>query len=453
MLNAEQIAEVEDWLNEHQIGDVECMTMDLSGVARGKSMLAGKFIDSLKKNNLRIPDAVFGMAVTGEYISNVHIPMIERDITLVPDLSSLCVAPWQDEPTATVICDAYTADGDPFGPSARHALRKVLQLYRDKGWEPIVAPEFEFYLLDKTSGPKAKIKPPIGETGWRERGSSAFSIDAVDDFAALFSDVYDYCEAQEVQIDALVHEDGAAQFEININHGEALRVADQAFLFKRIVRKAALKHGFHATFMAKPYPEDAGSSMHLHQSVVDVKTGTSVFATSDGSDSDLFLAHIAGLQKYIPAVMPILAPYFNSYRRLAGRMSSPVNTHWGRENRTVGLRVPESEPNARRVENRIGGSDVNPYLAIAASLGCGYLGMVANMEPDAPLEGNAYDSDSHRLPIHYLEALDVMRECEPLRDIFDPALIETFIEIKEEEHSDFLTVLSPWETEYLTLTV
>ena len=193
--------------------------------------------------------------------------------------------------------------------------------------------------------------------------------------------------------------------------------------------------------------------MHMHQSVISTKTGENIFANQDGSDSDLFLAHIGGLQQYLPAVMPFLAPYFNSYRRLAGRMSSPVNTHWGRENRTVGLRVPESGRAGRRVENRISGADANPYLGIAASLGCGYLGMIGGVKPDDPIDGNAYESDSHRLPIHYLEALHAMRNCKPLRKVFDKALIETFINIKEEEHADFLRVLSPWETEYLTLSV
>ena len=363
------------------------------------------------------------------------------------------MTPWQDQPTASVICDAYDFEGKPISVSPRQALKSVLELYQGKGWKPVIAPEFEFYLLEKGTDGLNETRRPSGESGWQERADAVYSIDAVDDFGVLFDDVYDFCEAQNVHVDALIHEDGPAQFEFNLNHGEPLNVADQAFYFKRIVRKAALRHGYQATFMAKPHPGESGSSMHIHQSVVDSESGENVFANQDGSDSPLFLAHIGGLQKYLPAVMPMLAPYFNSYRRLAGRMSSPVNTHWGRDNRTVGLRVPESDRNARRIENRVSGSDVNPYLAIAASLACGYLGMVEELEPSDPIEGDAHDSDTMRLPIHFLEALDAMRQCEPIREIFGEGLIKTFIDIKESEHTDFLSVLSPWETDHLTQTV
>ena len=193
--------------------------------------------------------------------------------------------------------------------------------------------------------------------------------------------------------------------EINFDYGGALRLADHAFIFKRTVREAGLRHKVYATFMAKPMQNEPGSSMHVHQSVVDAETGRNLFAGKDGEDTELFRAHIAGLQKYLPAVMPLLAPNVNSYRRLTPFSDAPINTHWGYDNRTVGLRVPQSEPGARRVENRLAGADANPYLAIAASLACGYLGMTEGLEPRAPVEGSAYRL-AHTLPRTLHAALD-----------------------------------------------
>ncbi len=453
MLKRSELAQIEKWLEDHRIEDIECMIMDISGRGRGKSMPPGKFLSGIRSGGLRLPETVFALTITGEFVYNRFIDFTERDILLIPDASTICIAPWQDEPTASVICDAFDPNGEPLSFAPRQVLRNVLKLYSEKGWRPIVAPEFEFYLLEKTDDKARRHVPPKGDSGRRESSSAAFSIDGVDEFGPMFDDVYDYCEAQNVHIDALVHEAGPAQFEINLMHDNPLDVADQAFFFKRIIRKAALRHGHYATFMAKPYPQLYGSSMHVHQSVIDITTRENVFANEDGTDSDLFLNHIAGLQKYLPAVMPMLAPYFNSYRRLAGRMSSPVNTHWGRENRTVGLRVPDAAKANRRVENRVSGADVNPYLAIAASLACGYLGMVEGLTPSDPLTGNAYELDTYRLPIHYLEALENFRSSEPLRAVFGEPLIELFIDIKEDEHTDFLSVLSPWETDYLTHSV
>ncbi len=208
----------------------------------------------------------------------------------------------------------------------------------------------------------------------------------MNEFDPLFDDIYAFCERQDIEIDTLIHEDGPAQMEINLLHGDPLDLADQAFLFKRTAREAALRHKMYTTFMAKPHAREPGSAMHIHQSVVDKKTRANVFSNKDGSPSQLFFAHIGGLQKYLPAAMCLFAPNVNSYRRITRTQVAPINVHWGYDNRTAGLRVPVSPPDSRRVENRIGGADANPYLAIAASLACGYLGMIENLQPTEPVD-------------------------------------------------------------------
>jgi glutamine synthetase len=203
--------------------------------------------------------------------------------------------------------------------------------------------------------------------------------------------------------------------EINFRHGDALDLADQILVFKRTMREAALKHNVAATFMAKPMTGEPGSAMHLHQSVVDIATGKNIFSNEDGSMSELFLHHIGGLQKFIPEALPLFAPNVNSFRRFLPDTSAPVNVEWGEENRTVGLRVPDAGPQNRRVENRLPGADANPYLAIAASLLCGYIGMVEGIEPSAPVQGRGYERRNLRLPLTIEDALERMENSRPWR--------------------------------------
>ncbi len=328
----------------------------------------------------------------------------------------------------------------------------MLRAYEEHGWRPVIAPELEFFLTKVNEDPDYPLEPPIGRSRRPESARQSYGIEAVNEFDPVFEDVYDWCEAQCIDIDTLTHEAGPAQMEINFNHGDALELADQTFLFKRTLRQAALKHGIYATFMAKPMENEPGSSMHIHQSVVDVQTGENLFARPDGEHSELFLHHLGGLQKFLPAAMPLLAPNVNSYRRLRRHSDAPINLHWGWENRTVGLRVPDSSPASRRVENRVAGADANPYLAIAASLACGYLGMVERIEPSKPIEGSAYRL-AQTLPRHLSDALDLFRRSKALRHVLGEEFAEALIMVKELEHEAYQRVISSWEREHLLLNV
>ncbi len=430
------------------------MIPDIAGIPRGKILPTQKFLRTHSEGSLRIPESVYGQLVTGDMADSPVISEIEPDVTLVPDASSIRIVPWYEEPTAQVICDAVYHDGTPVTLATRHVLRRVLSFYDARGWRPVIAPELEFFLAKPNPDPDYPLEPPVGRSGRPESGRQSYSIDVVNEFDPLFEDMYDFCDAQGIDIDTLTHESGIAQVEINFNHGEALALADQVFLFKRTVRQAALKHGVYATFMAKPYEHEPGSAMHIHQNVLDAKTGQNLFAdTETHADSAAFHAHIAGLQKHMPAAMALLAPYVNSYRRVLKYFSAPINTHWGHENRTVGLRVPQSGPEARRVENRVPGADANPYLAIAASLACGYLGVLQSLEPTAPVQGSAYDLESYALPRHLLHALDLMRQDETLHHILGQDFINLFLDVKGEEHDAYQQVISPWEREHLLLNV
>src|SRR6186713_658805 len=443
--------EIRQFLRDHGISEVEAIIPDMAGIARGKIMPAEKFAED---EGMRLPESVFLQTVTGDYPPDTADAMsaAEIDIVLKADPKTVRRVPWAAEPTAQVIHDCFYSDGRRVSMAPRHVLRNVLELYAQRGWEPVVAPELEFYLIEQNKDSDYPLRPPVGRSGRAEPGRQSYSIAAVNEFDPLFDDVYQFCERQDIAIDTLIHEDGPAQMEINLLHGDPLDLADQVFLFKRTAREAALRHKMYTTFMAKPHAKEPGSAMHIHQSIVDIKTRQNIFSNADGSPSQLFFAHIAGLQKYLPAAMSLLAPNVNSYRRITRAALAPINVQWGYDNRTCGLRVPVSKPEARRVENRVGGADANPYLAIAASLACGYLGMVENLQPTDPISGSAHD-----LPFGLPRALDSalrrLGESEPLVNVLGEAFVTAFTIVKEAEYEVFLQVISSWEREHLLLNV
>ncbi len=446
------LAAAVSWLETRGLEDIECIVPDMAGVARGKMMPVGKFLDA---SRMALPGSIFLQTITGDYPADeadYPFDAADGDIHLEPDFSTLSVVPWASDPTAQVIHDAYQQDGRPVEIAPRQLLRRIIELYRHKGWEAVVAPELEFYFVERNQDPDYPLKPPVGRSGRAETGRQSYSMAAVNEFDDLFDDIYDFSEAQGLEIDTLIHEEGAAQMEINLRHGDPLALADQVFLFKRTIREAALKHNMYATFMAKPIANEPGSAMHIHQSVVDSKTGKNIFSGDDGKPTPEFFSFLAGQQRYLPHVMCIMAPYVNSYRRLMRKSVAPINVHWGYDNRTVGLRVPNSSAENRRIENRIPSSDANPYLAIAASLACGYLGMTQGLSPSEPIEGSAYNLP-FGLPRGLLEAVELFEECEELAEIFGSGFVATYRAIKQAEFETYMGVISPWEREYLLLNV
>jgi glutamine synthetase len=444
---------MEAFIKEHRITEVECLVPDLSGIARGKILPADKFLRILRDRGLRIPESIFCQTVTGEFPEEEDVTNEESgDVYLTPDPNTIRIVPWYQEPTASIIADCFYADGSPVDIASRFVLRHVLDLYAQQGWKPILAPELEFYLVQINTDADYPLLPPVGRSGRTESGRQAYGIDAVNEFDPIFEDVYDFCEAQNIDVDTLTHESGAAQIEINFNHGDALDLADQVFLFKRTVRETAIRHKVYATFMAKPMQNEPGSAMHIHQSVVGIDSGKNVFANDDGTDTDLFRAHVAGLQKYLPLAMPLYAPNVNSFRRLVPNTDAPINVHWARDNRTVGLRVPVSGPDGRRVENRLPGADANPYLAMAASLACGYLGMIQHLQPEDPIRGSAHGRP-YQLPRHHFEAMEKFLACEPLRGILGAKFCSALMHVKQHEHEAYQRVISSWERENLLLNV
>ena len=438
-----------DWIRDHRVEEIECVTPDFAGIARGKVMPAAKF---MREHEVRLPVSIFFASITGEYAEIDHPELYsDGDLALVPDIATARAVPWAGDPSLQVIHDVVDRDGAAVPYAPREVLRRVLRAYEAKGWTPVVAPELEFYLTKPNADPDYPLEPPVGRSGRQSTGSQAFSLSQVDEFDTVIEHIYDYADAQALEIDTIIQEAGAAQLEVNMRHGAPIALADQVFLFKRLIREAALRCGAYATFMAKPMAGQPGSAMHIHQSVLDAE-GRNAFSGPDGAPTPLFQAFIGGQQKYLPACSAVASPYVNSYRRLIKYMSAPVNLEWGEDNRSTGLRVPRAAADARRVENRVSGADANPYLAVAASLAAGYLGMVEGATPRPPVTGAAYDR-ARDLPYSLLEAVALLEDSAPLIELLGADFVKIYATLKRFEHDQFMTVISPWEREHLLLNV
>ncbi|MGI9369057.1 MAG: glutamine synthetase family protein [Ruegeria sp.] len=438
------------YLEGRRLDEVECIISDLPGIARGKAVPASKFA---RQSYFHLPDSIFYQTITGDWGEAAgEDGFIERDMILQPDMSTATAAPWTGDWTLQVIHDAYDREGDPIPFSPRNVLKRVVQLYHDKGWNPIVAPEMEFFLVARNVDPAQEIEPMMGRSGRPAAARQAYSMTAVDEFGPVIDDIYDFAEHQGFEIDGITQEGGAGQLEINLRHGDPVKLADEVFYFKRLIREAALRHNCFATFMAKPIEDEPGSAMHIHHSITEIETGQNIFSGPQGGETDAFYHFIAGLQTHLPAGLAVMAPYVNSYRRYVKDHAAPINLEWGRDNRTTGIRVPLSGPESRRVENRIAGMDCNPYLGIALSLACGYLGLTQQERPRRQFYGDAYEGDGD-IPQVMGSALDLFDQAEELHKVLGPEFARVYSIVKRAEYDEFLQVISPWEREHLLLNV
>jgi len=452
MTQGTEIAQLESWFKSRGITEVECLVPDMTGTPKGKIMPAGKYLTA---GWPRLADSIFIQTATGDYPEDGEDfwNPIEQDMELVADVGSLRLVPWVSEPTAQIIHDCYYLDATPVELSPRHVLRRILGRFEQLGMQPVVAPEVEFYLVNKNPDPDYPLEAPVGRSGRQGVAHQSYSIDALNEFDPLFEQMYDYCEAMDLDIDTLVQEEGAGQMEINFQHGAPIELADEVFLFKRALREVAFERDIYATFMAKPMQDEPGSSLHLHQSLIDTSSGHNLFANDDGTPSELFSHYIGGLQQYLPAALAFLAPNVNSYRRLVpNNMSAPINTEWGLENRTVGLRVPHSDAKSMRVESRLAGADANPYIVIAATLACGYLGITRKIEP-RPATDKVGNEAGRTLATELSGALEELRGCTELHELLGERFTQAYLATKRTEYNAYFRVISSWERQYLLLRV
>lgn len=424
---------MKNWLRKNpQVHTIRVAASDLNGQARGKRV-PSRFADKVVDDGTRFPMSVLNLDIWGKDIEDS--PLVfetgDRDGVLKPTERGFVPMPWLDAPSALLPIWMFHEDGRPYYGDPRHALNRVLERYRARGWTPVCAVELEFFLIDD-SGETLSI-PASPRSGKRRNAAETMSIRALDQFDRFFTDLYDACEDMDIPADTAISESGMGQFEMNLMHGDdPLRAADDAWLFKMLVKGLARRHGFCASFMAKPYSDYSGSGLHTHFSVLDADK-RNVFDNGGPDGSDTLRHAVQGCLAAMPGSMLTFAPHANSYDRMVPGSHAPTGICWAYENRTAAIRIPSGNPKARRIEHRVSGGDVNPYLMLAAVLGAAMNGIDDGAAPPDPITGNAYDAALPQLPTSWRAAIDRFETDETVARIFAPELIRNFVLTKRQE--------------------
>lgn len=420
-----------------QADEIDLLTSDLNGILRGKRVPA-RALDRIFAEGIRFPRSALALDIWGHDVpaNGLVWECGDSDGICRPCGPGLVPVVWSDRPRLQMLTTMFNLDGSPFLVDPRQALSRVVEGFRSRGLTPMVATELEFYLMAGDSAGSGPPRPPRApRTGHELDGANALSMDELDEFDAVLTGIRDACEAQGLPSDATTVENGLGQFEINLDHvADPLLAADHAVLLRRAVRAVARRHGLHATFMAKPYGDMAGSGFHLHCSMIDAQ-GRNVFDDGTPEGSALLRQAIAGMIALMPQSMLIFAPHLNSYRRFQPGMHAPTGVGWGYENRTMSLRIPASSNPARRFEHRPAGADGNPYLVIAAILAGALHGLENQLEPPSPLTGNAYGEGAAvtPLPLSWESAIAAFRSGTVLRRYLGDSFIEAFAACKAQE--------------------
>lgn len=454
--NVVRLDEANRFLSEHpEVQFVDLLIADMNGVVRGKRIDRSNLLKVYDKG-INLPASLFALDIQGTTVesSGLGLDIGDADRVCYPIPGTLCLEPWQRRPTAQLLMTMHEMEGaGPFFADPREVLRRVVQRFTDMGLTVCAAFELEFYLIDQenVNGRPQPPRSPI--SGKRPQAVQVYSIDDLDEYADCLRDILDGAHIQGIPADAIVKESAPAQFEVNLNHvADPLKACDYAVLLKRLIKNTAYDHEMDTTFMAKPYPGQAGNGLHVHISLLD-RDGNNIFAAEDPLASDALRHAIGGVLEILPASMAFLCPNVNSYRRFGSQFYVPNAPSWGLDNRTVALRVPTGHPDALRIEQRVAGADANPYLLMAALLAGVHHGLTQRIEPGAPIEGNSYEQLEQSLPNNLRDALRTLDDSEILARYISPEYVDLFVACKEHELEEFEHSISDLEYNWYLHTV
>lgn len=431
-------------LENPEIEAVFACVCDLNGTMRGKRLPIEQAVKILG-GGLRMPLSTLSVDVWGEDIEGSELVFETGDSDGICDFTGrpIVLINWTSRPSALAMLWMREEDGKPFMGDPRRALAEIVDRYKERGLTPVVATEMEFYLYDPSGTQPEPPRSPI--TDKRLDSDGALSLDELEHFDEFLDDVYDACAEQGIPADAAISENGAGQFEINMVHvADALKAADDAVLFKRLVRGIARKHGLAATFMAKPYGERAGSGLHVHFSLEN-EAGENLFDNGTDEGAPLMRNAVAGLLATMQENTLVFAPHENSYRRLLPGAHAPTSVAWGYENRTAAIRIPGGSPKARRIEHRVAGADTNPYLVLASILGGAFIGIEGEMEPEKPISGDAYSMKLDHLPLDWATAIEAFRRGRNIQNVYSKRLQTMLVESKTQELKRFARQVTDFE--------
>ena len=432
-------AEFDEILSQHNnIQYVDAIFTDLCGYVRGKRFPVLE-ADKIFSDGVLLPFSAFYLDVLGGVTNTLNLGWTDGDPdgVLVPVKGSIKPVPWDERFLQVLITmrkeqENWGVIEDPSDVDPRNILKKVMAKFKSLGLKPVVAFELEFYLLDKNRDEYGKPVPAGGANK-----THVYGIPDLDLFGRLFDDINKNCKMQNIPATTASSEFAAGQYEINLKHTDnLLKAADDAAMLRRIIKETSERHGYEATFMAKPFLEETGNGMHLHLSVYD-DNGKNIFATSSRYGNKKLQNAIAGFQSTFYDSFPIFIPNRNGYRRIQTKNFVPVNTSWSWNRRDVSLRIPAGFDEAKRIEHRVASADANPYLVLACLLAGLHNGLTNELEPTNKVdfdntEGADKEADSD-MPKNMEQALARFQSSKLLKKYLGKEYLELYTAAKQGE--------------------
>ncbi|WP_437883231.1 glutamine synthetase family protein [Pseudomonas sp. LRF_L74] len=418
---------------------IELFILDANGVPRGK-LLHREELLAVYETGRPLPSTILGLSLHGEDVEDSGLVWDVGDIDCraYPLPGSLVRLPWRRVPTAAVQVSMHPSEGLPAAVAdPRHVLIGVIEALKADGYQPVMACELEFYLLDQQRDANGRPQPALDSDGQRPRSTQVYGLRELEQIEPFLADLYAACKAQGIPARTAISEYAPGQVEITLEHGDALEAMDQAVRYKRIVKGVANAHGMQACFMAKPFDDIAGTGMHMHVSLTDGE-GRNLFASDDPAGTPLLRQAVGGMLASLLDCLLLFCPNANSYRRFQANSYAPLAPTWGVDNRTVSLRVPGGPAASRHIEHRICGADANPYLAAAAILAGIQRGLRERIDPGAPVEGNGYAQATELLPTDWLSSLRALERSAWAREALGEGFLRVYLAIKRAEYRQFM---------------
>jgi glutamine synthetase len=439
--------ELQRFLTEHpRVKFFDAFVNDLNTVERGKRIDRDN-IPGIYSRGMPLPGSMFALDIEGGTVEATGLGFADGDADrpCMPIPKTLVTVPWQPD-VAQVQLTMHEHDGSPFFGDPRHLLANVLAQFTRLSLTPVVAIEYEFYLVDAARDSEGQPQPPKGPlTGRREFRTQINSMTDLNEYSPLLAEIDRVCRLQNVPTTSALAEYGPGQYEVNLAHApDGLRVCDEALRFKRIVKSVARSMGCEATFLPKPYRDMAGSGLHIHVSLQDAD-GRNIFAAANPLDSAPLRHVIGGTLGTLADGMALCAPGPNSYRRFRSEAYVPLHPTWSINNRGSAIRVPASDPDNLRIEHRLAGADANPYLVLAWVLAGMLHGLEHRLEPPAVLTGNAYLQDGDPLPTHWAQAIERFAASAFARKALGAKFTHLFAAVKRAEMEEFQSHVTPLE--------
>jgi glutamine synthetase len=436
-------SEAEAFFAAHpNIDSIEMIYTDFGGVPRGKRLRQHEVLDVYTQGRF-FPGSITVVDITGQ--DTVETGLVwedgDADRSMKPIPGTLVKTPWGGDNAGQFLVDFYELDGQPHDLDPRHVLGLVLDRYAADGLTPALAVELEFYLLDPRRTRDGRIRPARPDYNrTTPKGVEVYGLRELDDFRPFYDALYAACDAQDIPLESAISEFAPGQCELTLRYKpDVLRACDDAIMYKRIVKAVAQAHGLEATFMAKPFEEQAGNGMHIHVSMNDAG-GNNLFADDDPEGTPMLRHAIGGMIGSVGDAFAIFAPHANSFRRFKANSYAPVAPTWGVNNRTVSFRIPAGAPKSRHVEHRACGADANPYLAVAAVLAGMHHGITNQIDPGAAVVGNGYDRDNSKddkPPSNWFSAVDRFHGSTLMREYLGERFVDMYTIVKRVEQDRY----------------